>query len=146
MGDSDSDDDGPTLKSPSKWRSNMTAVVAANKMARIAAEKAAQEQAETLRKESEEEAANKALVVGSHDAQHAEARVNSVTRQALAAREDRKKRTAEYYARMEKVRAVQQSAAKSAHGNAEKLQSRLRATRRSKELMRDDDEKPSAST
>ena len=43
----------------------------------------------------------------------------------------------QYYETMAQVRAVQQGALQSAHGNAEKVKARLRATRLSKEPVED---------
>ena len=136
--DSDSDDEA---HKPS-WRVTMTAIVAANKAAKLAAEKAAEEKA-AAEKAAEEQTA-KLLASGDTDKLHADARMNSESRKMLAKREEQRKRTKGFYEQMEKVRAVQQAAIASPHANTEKLQSRLRATRRSKELQELDPETPAA--
>ena len=64
----------------------------------------------------------------------AELRANSEARKALAKRDAERARVQHFYDHMEKVRIMQQAAAKSPHANTEKLQARLRATRCSKEL------------
>ena len=136
-----SDDDSP-LPRRNSFRASMQAVVAANRAKKAAEDKVAQEKAAAELAAAEEAA--KSSVVLSSDERYAESRSNSEARKMLVRREQEKKRIGEYHLQMEKVRAVQQAAVKSPHGNAEKLQARLRATRRSKELMNADSEPSSA--
>lgn len=131
---SSDEDEHPLSPRRNSWRISMQAVVAANRAAKKAEEdKAAKEKAAADLAAAEEAA--KTMVMTS-DARHAESRTNSEARKMLARREQEKKKVAEYYANMDKVRAVQQAAIASPHGNAEKLQARLRTTRKSKELMK----------
>ena len=131
MADYDSDEEQQQSEmTPRKWRTQMAAVVAANKLAKARAEAKAQEEAEAEAYRMSVEAANMATV-------HAESRANSVTRQMISARDDHKAKMEQYYKHMAKIRDIQQRAAKSAHDNTEKLQSRLRCTRKSREYMQE---------
>ena len=69
------------------------------------------------------------------DATYAQTRANSEVRKALARREQKKEKASEFFAAMDKVRCQQSAAIAGAHGQTEKVQSRLRITRRSKELL-----------
>ena len=137
MADYDSEEEQQEAMTPRKWRTNMAAVVAANKLAKAQAEAKAVEEAEDEAYRQSIEAAKRTVVVSSGDSVHAESRANSVTRQMLSARDDHKAKVESYYATMAKIRDVQQRAAKNGHDNTEKLQSRLRCTRKSREYMKE---------
>jgi len=131
--DSDSDDE---IVIPTR-RAALLAVVAANRVAKMAAEKAAEDKAAQERVAAEAAAKTETGLM-TYDQQHGAARRHSEARKVLARREEMKKRSKGFYDQMEKVRAVQQAAVTDPHANTEKLQTRLRMTRRSKELLETD--------
>ena len=114
----------------------LKAAQAAKEAAEAANEEEKKAEAEKEAKKMEKERKEKERILLLHgDACHAEVRKNTAVRQALARRNEEREKLQRYYNTMAEVRMKQQDALKyGGSHNAEKLSSRLRATRLSKEL------------
>ena len=110
-------------KSPSKW-SKASGSPVGNAMKMMSALKAAGAKLDVVDHDGP---------IG--DDQHAAARANSEAHRVLSKREAERARTNAFHAQLAHVRNVQQSALRGGVHQTEKLQARLRCTRRSKELI-----------